>query len=100
MRRRGGGRRRGYGAVAVRHGDGYRGWPEAAPFDAILVTAAPETMPQPLIDQLARGGRIVAPLGPESEVQSLVVVEKDAQGRVRTRTLMPVRFVPMTRAPR
>ena len=100
MRRRGGGRRLGYGAVAVRHGDGYRGWPEAAPFDAILVTAAPETMPQPLIDQLARGGRIVAPLGPESEVQSLVVVEKDAQGRVRTRTLMPVRFVPMTRAPR
>ena len=79
----------------MRHGDGYLGWPEAAPFDAILLTAAFETMPQALVQQLAAGGRLVAPVGPEGEVQSLVLLEKDAIGRVTTKPLLPVRFVPM-----
>ncbi len=83
----------GYRNVTVRAGDGYRGWPEHAPFDVILVTAAPPEIPQPLLDQLAVGGRLVAPVG-ELE-QELVVVEKTAKGLQR-RTTIPVRFVPMT----
>jgi protein-L-isoaspartate(D-aspartate) O-methyltransferase len=83
----------GYHNVRVRAGDGYRGWPEHAPFDAILVTAAPPEIPQPLLDQLARGGRLVAPVG-EGD-QELVVVTKTASGLTR-RTLLGVRFVPMT----
>jgi protein-L-isoaspartate(D-aspartate) O-methyltransferase len=79
--------------VHVRAGDGYRGWPEHAPFDAILVTAAPEHVPQPLLDQLAVGGRMVLPVG--SGDQELVVLEKTADG-IRRRSLLPVRFVPMT----
>lgn len=89
--------RLGYRDIVVRHGDGWLGWPEAAPFDGILLTAAPDTMPAALVDQLARGGRLVAPVGPEGGVQRLVLVEKDAAGRVHTRTLLPVRFVPMRR---
>jgi protein-L-isoaspartate(D-aspartate) O-methyltransferase len=81
--------------VEVRTGDGYAGWPEASPFDAIVVTAAPERVPQPLLDQLAPGGRLVAPVGPEGGVQQLRLLEKGADGRVRDTNLLPVRFVPM-----
>jgi protein-L-isoaspartate(D-aspartate) O-methyltransferase len=83
----------GYRNVTVRAGDGYQGWPEKAPFDAILVTAAPPEIPQPLLDQLAVGGRLVAPVG-EAQ-QELVVVERTAAG-LRRHALLPVRFVPMT----
>jgi protein-L-isoaspartate(D-aspartate) O-methyltransferase len=83
----------GYRNVSVRAGDGYRGWPERAPFDAILVTAAPPEIPQPLLDQLAVGGRLVAPVG-EGD-QELVVVERSTAGLQRRRVI-PVRFVPMT----
>ena len=81
--------------VTVRAGDGYRGWPEHAPFDAILVTAAPPRIPQPLLDQLAQGGRLVAPVGEEWGTQELIVVERTPTGLRRTSD-GPVRFVPMT----
>jgi protein-L-isoaspartate(D-aspartate) O-methyltransferase len=83
----------GYENVHVRAGDGYRGWPEHAPFDAIILTAAPPAIPQPLIDQLAPGGILVAPVG--DVYQELVVMEKTARGLER-REVIPVRFVPMT----
>jgi protein-L-isoaspartate(D-aspartate) O-methyltransferase len=86
-------RRLGFASVQVRQGDGYRGWPEQAPFDAILVTAAPEHVPQPLVDQLAVGGRLVLPVG--DVFQDLVLVTRDARG-VRQERLLGVRFVPMT----
>lgn len=85
--------RLGYRNVVVRAGDGYRGWPEQAPFDAILVTAAPPEIPAPLLEQLAPGGRLVAPVG--ERAQDLVVVERTEKGLVR-RSVLPVRFVPMT----
>jgi protein-L-isoaspartate(D-aspartate) O-methyltransferase len=85
----------GYGNVSVRTGDGYRGWPEHAPFDAILVTAAPPEIPEPLLRQLALGGRLVAPVGPDGGDQQLVVVERTPSGLAR-RSVLPVRFVPMT----
>ena len=88
-------RRLGYGNVTVRSGDGYRGWPEQAPFDIILVTAAPEAVPPALIAQLKPGGRMVVPVGGPGDVQDLQVIEKDASGRVSTRSVIPVRFVPM-----
>jgi protein-L-isoaspartate(D-aspartate) O-methyltransferase len=88
-------RRLGYANVEVRTGDGYRGWPERAPFDAILITAAPPEIPEPLLSQLAVGGRLVAPVGSEGGVQELVTVERTATGFTR-RTAIPVRFVPMT----
>lgn len=87
----------GYENVSVRAGDGYLGWPEHAPFDAIVVTAAPETIPEPLIKQLAVGGRIVIPVGPEGRTQSLKVLQKGYDGTVSTRDVLPVRFVPFTR---
>ena len=87
----------GYGNVEVRIGDGYKGWPEAAPFAAILVTAAPDHVPQPLLDQLAPGGRMVIPVGRRGSVQDLLVIAKDAEGRTDTRRTIPVRFVPLTR---
>ncbi len=87
----------GYRNVTVRIGDGYGGWPAAAPFDAIIVTAAPATIPQPLIDQLKPGGRMVIPVGGSSDVQQLLVVEKHSDGRTTTRRTLPVRFVPLTR---
>jgi protein-L-isoaspartate(D-aspartate) O-methyltransferase len=90
--------RLGYENVSVRIGDGYRGWPELAPFDAILVTAAPEQIPQPLIDQLRPGGRLVVPVGPQREGQSLRVIEKDADGELSETDVLPVRFVPFTRS--
>ena len=89
----------GYSNVHVREGDGFAGWPEQAPFDRILVTAAPEEIPQPLVDQLATGGRLVLPLGPQGQTQWLTVVEKTARGVVERRTI-PVQFVPFTRRPR
>jgi protein-L-isoaspartate(D-aspartate) O-methyltransferase len=92
--------RLGYGGVQVRHGDGYLGWPEAAPFEAIMLTAAPDSVPPVLIRQLAPGGRLVAPVGGEHEVQELIVVEKSADGTLTRRTLLPVRFVPMRRGER
>lgn len=85
--------RLGYKNVFVREGDGYRGWPEKAPFDAVIVTAAPETVPRPLLDQLAPGGRMILPLGDED--QRLVLIRRDAEGITR-KELLPVRFVPMT----
>jgi len=87
--------RLGYGNVAVRHGDGYQGWPEHAPFDAILVTAAPPEVPEPLRQQLAVGGRLVIPVG--ERYQELRVIERTAQGFTE-RDVFPVRFVPMTGA--
>ncbi len=85
--------RLGYRTVHVRAGDGYRGWPEAAPFDAIIVTAAPDHVPQPLIDQLKIGGRMIVPVG-EAD-QALIRLTKTADG-VQEERLLPVRFVPMT----
>ena len=84
----------GYENVEVRHGDGYQGWPEEAPFDVIIVAAAPTKIPQPLIDQLALGGRLVIPVG--AERQELVVLEKMVDGSVRRSNIAAVRFVPMT----
>jgi protein-L-isoaspartate(D-aspartate) O-methyltransferase len=92
--------RLGVADVVVRHGDGWLGWPEEAPFEAILVTAAPDSVPSALVAQLAPGGRLVAPVGPEGGDQTLVRVDKDRAGRVRTTELMPVRFVPMRRGVR
>ena len=87
----------GYSNVEVRVGDGYGGWAAAAPFDAIIVTAAPAAVPQPLIDQLKPGGRLVIPVGASFESQELIVVRKEADGRTTTRKTLPVRFVPLTR---
>jgi protein-L-isoaspartate(D-aspartate) O-methyltransferase len=84
--------------VHVRAGDGYAGWPEQAPFDRVIVTAAPEEIPRPLIEQLAEGGLLVAPVGPRSAPQWMTVVEKTGKGVVERRTI-PVQFVPFTRAP-
>jgi protein-L-isoaspartate(D-aspartate) O-methyltransferase len=86
----------GYHNVEVRAGDGYRGWPEQAPFDRIIVTAAPPEIPRALIGQLKNGGRMVAPVG--REWQELVVVDKDLEGRVRQHTEYAVIFVPMVPA--
>jgi len=86
-------RRLGYSKVQVRAGDGYRGWPEAAPFDAIIVTAAPGHIPQPLVDQLREGGRMILPLGQWE--QDLVRLRRTREGILRE-YLLPVRFVPMT----
>ncbi len=83
----------GYSNVHVRAGDGYRGWPEAAPFDAIIVTAAPEQVPPPLLDQLRVGGRLVVPVG--RFMQDLVRLRRTPQG-IKRESLLPVMFVPMT----
>lgn len=85
-----------YDNVTVRAGDGYGGWPDKAPFDVIVVTAAPERIPQPLLDQLKPGGRLVAPVGPAGATQELRVVEKRADGSLHTVRAIPVRFVPFT----
>lgn len=86
--------RLGYSGVRVRSGDGYRGWPEAAPFDRIIVTAAPPQVPQPLIDQLKPGGRLIVPEGVHE--QDLVLYVKSPDGTLRRERVLPVRFVPMT----
>lgn len=88
--------RLGFGGVHVRTGDGYYGWPEEAPFQAMIVTAAVDHVPPPLLDQLARGGRMVIPLGSRHAVQTLLLITKDANGAVARKALLPVRFVPMT----
>lgn len=85
----------GYANVEVRVGDGYQGWPERAPFDAIVVTAAAPFVPPALVDQLKPGGRMVIPVGATGEVQRLLVVTKDAGGTVAQREVLPVRFVPL-----
>jgi protein-L-isoaspartate(D-aspartate) O-methyltransferase len=88
--------RLGYDNVVVRAGDGYHGWEEVAPFDGIIVTATTDHVPPRLVRQLKPGGRMVIPLGDPAEVQHLTVVEVDAAGTVRTRRVLPVRFVPLT----
>ena len=83
----------------LRVGDGFAGWPEAAPFDAIVLTAAPERMPLTLVEQLAPGGRLVAPIGAQDEGQELIRLRKGEGGQLETERLISVRFVPMTPAP-
>jgi protein-L-isoaspartate(D-aspartate) O-methyltransferase len=87
----------GYRNVHARAGDGYAGWPEHAPFDRIMLTAAPATIPKPLLDQLAPRGRLIAPVGEQGAVQWLTIVDKTPKGVTERRTL-PVRFVPFTRS--
>ena len=87
--------RLGYDRVHVRVGDGSHGWPQAAPFNAIVVTAAPETVPPKLVEQLAADGRMVVPVGPAGR-QVLAVVERDGDGKPRRRDVLSVRFVPFT----
>ena len=88
-------RRLGCANVEVRCGDGYSGWPAHAPFDAIIVTAAAPWIPPALIEQLKPGGRLVIPIGQPFSAQELVVVEKDADGAIRQRSVLPVAFVPL-----
>ncbi len=87
-------KRLGYTNVQVRVGDGFKGWPEAAPFDAIIVTCGPEEVPEPLVEQLKDGGRMIIPLGATWQ-QELVLLRKHA-GRLMRQSVLPVRFVPMT----
>lgn len=86
----------GYHTIETKIGNGYKGWPEHAPFDAIILTAAPEEIPQPLIDQLAKGGILVAPVGEAGETQILTKVTKSQEGEISYQRNIPVRFVPMT----
>jgi protein-L-isoaspartate(D-aspartate) O-methyltransferase len=86
----------GHHNVRVRHGDGYLGWPDLAPFDGIIMTAAPPEVPPALIAQLAKNGRLVAPIG-ATRMQELIVIEKKGDGTLRRRTVCPVTFVPMRR---
>ena len=89
-------RRLGYRNVETRVGDGYFGWPEHAPFDAIIVTAAAPDIPPDLVAQLAAGGRMVIPVGEPFAEQTLMVLRKDADGAITPRAVLPVAFVPMT----
>jgi protein-L-isoaspartate(D-aspartate) O-methyltransferase len=89
--------RLGYNNVTVRIGDGFNGWPEQGPFDAIVVAAVAGELPQPLLAQVKPGGRMIIPIGDALQGQTLVVVEKDADGAITTRDLLPVLFVPLTR---
>jgi protein-L-isoaspartate(D-aspartate) O-methyltransferase len=86
----------GYENVRVIVGDGYRGLPEKAPFHAIVVTAGAEHIPPPLLEQLAEGGKMIIPVGSQFAVQYLILIEKK-KGRITTKNMMPVRFVPFTR---
>ena len=88
--------RLGYENISIRAADGYNGWPEEAPFDSIIVTAAISHIPPPLVRQLKPGGRMVIPVGTRFQTQYLTLVEKDPDGRVTTRQLIPVIFVPFT----
>lgn len=87
----------GYANITVRHGDGYAGWPEHAPFDGIIVTAGAPTVPRPLLDQLKPGGRMVIPVGPAKSIQHLKLIRKDLRGITREEAIIAVRFVPLTR---
>jgi protein-L-isoaspartate(D-aspartate) O-methyltransferase len=89
--------RLGYRNVEVRTGDGYKGWEENAPFDAIMVTAGADEIPPPLLRQLKPGGRMVIPVGPTDGIQYLTLIEKQADGSLHSRKVIPVRFVPFTR---
>ncbi|MGX2029298.1 protein-L-isoaspartate(D-aspartate) O-methyltransferase [Methylocaldum gracile] len=91
-------KRLGYAKVETKTGDGYYGWPEHAPFDAIIVTAAPTQIPPPLVQQLKPGGRMIIPVGGQFLLQYLVLVEKSEQGKISTRQIVPVQFVPLTGA--
>lgn len=86
----------GYKNVVVHTGDGYLGLPENAPFDGIMVTAAAEKIPAPLLEQLKAGGRLVMPVGSQGETQWLTLVSKDLEGEIDRRVILPVRFVPLT----
>ena len=92
--------KRGCRNVEVLIANGYLGWPANAPFDRIILTAAPEEVPQALVDQLAAPGRLVAPVGASGWSQDLIVIDKDAAGKTRRRTVLPVRFVPMVDKPK
>lgn len=92
-------RRLGYNKVHVKQGDGYLGWPEHAPFDAIIVTAGADNIPPPLVKQLKPGGRMVIPVGEAHGEQMLMLVEKGLDGKVTTHNVAPVLFVPLTREP-
>lgn len=87
----------GYKTITTKIGDGYEGWAEHAPFDAIIVTCAPDNIPKPLIEQLKPGGRMVIPVGGVFSIQELVLVNKNDKGKITKRSLMAVRFVPMLR---
>lgn len=87
----------GYDEVRCRTGDGYKGWPEAAPFDAIIITCAAPEVPAPLWEQLKTGGRLVMPLGEAWNVQQLILLTKGPDGARNERRITPVSFVPMTR---
>ena len=89
--------RYGYTSITAKIGDGYEGWAEHAPFDAIIVTCAPDNIPKPLIEQLKCGGRMVIPVGGVFSIQELVLVNKNDKGRITKQSLMAVRFVPMLR---
>jgi protein-L-isoaspartate(D-aspartate) O-methyltransferase len=84
-----------YSNIVVREGDGYGGWPEHGPYDIILVTAAPETLPPALVDQLAPGGRLIIPIGATATTQELKLIQKRADGAITTESVAPVRFVPL-----
>jgi protein-L-isoaspartate(D-aspartate) O-methyltransferase len=86
----------GYNNIDIRQGDGYFGWPEHAPYDGIIVTAAAPHIPQPLIDQLAEGARLIIPVGLPYSYQELMVVEKKANAEIETRKILGVSFVPLT----
>jgi protein-L-isoaspartate(D-aspartate) O-methyltransferase len=86
----------GYGNIVAKYGDGYKGWPEKAPFDIIMVTAAADHIPEPLKEQLAEGGRLVMPVGDPATVQQLIVLTK-RKGRITEQRLEPVHFVPLKR---
>ena len=88
----------GYDNVTARHADGYHGWPEHAPYDGIVVTAAAPEIPPPLVEQLRVGARLIIPVGWPGEVQVLTLIEKLADGTCRSRNILPVAFVPLTRA--
>ena len=92
-------KRLGHKNVFTRLGNGYLGWPEHAPFDRIILTAAPPQLPQALIDQLKPGGKLLAPVGKTPLEQELLLVEKSATGKVTRRSILPVRFVPMVQQP-
>ena len=89
----------GYRNIVAKAGDGYQGWLEHAPFDSIMVTAAAPDVPQPLLDQLKPGGRLVIPIGSQLGAQTLVAIEKRPDGKTEKRDILAVRFVPLTRNP-
>jgi len=86
----------GYNNIEVRTGDGYLGWPEKGPFDAIMVTAGAEEVPEPLLKQLKEGGRMIIPVGPHNGIRQLLLMTKKS-GKIKTKEVMSVRFVPLTR---